>query len=86
MRSIHFNAQMFLFDKWIRVSPQAKHVKGTGFLGMEFSKQSYYSDFWFLITIDTEVTKIRTYYVILVYILQDKMSKTEKTRKENHAT
>ena len=30
--------------------------------------------------------KIRKYYVIFVYILQGKMGKTEKNRKENHAT
>ena len=30
--------------------------------------------------------KLRKYYVIFVYILQGKMAKTEKNRKENHAT
>ena len=41
--------------------------------------------FWFLVTLGKEVTKIRKYYVIFIYILQGKMGKTEK-RKENHAT
>ena len=41
--------------------------------------------FLFLVTFGDEVTKIRKYYVIFVYILQGKMGKTEK-RKENHAT
>ena len=41
--------------------------------------------FWFLVTFGDEVTKIRKYYVIFVYILQGTMGKTEK-RKENHAT
>ena len=42
--------------------------------------------FWFLVTYGDEVTKIQKYYVIFVYILQGKMGKTEKNRKENHAT
>ena len=42
--------------------------------------------FWFFVTFGNEVTKIRKYYVIFVYILQGKMGKTEKNRKENHAT
>ena len=44
------------------------------------------SHFWFLVTFDNKVTKIRKYYVIFVYILQGKMGKTEKKQKENHAT
>ena len=43
------------------------------------------SHFSFLVTFGDEVTKIRKYYVIFVYILQGKMGKTRK-RKENHAT
>ena len=39
--------------------------------------------FLFLVTFGNEVTKIRKYYVIFVYILQGKM---EKNQKENHAT
>ena len=42
--------------------------------------------FWFLVTFGDKITKIRKYYVIFVYILQGKMSKTEKNRKENHPT
>ena len=42
--------------------------------------------FWFFVTYDDEVTKIQKYYVILVYILQGKMGKTQKIWKENHAT
>ena len=42
--------------------------------------------FWFLVTFGNEFTKIQKYYVIVVYILQGKMSKMEKTRKENHPT
>ena len=42
--------------------------------------------FWFLFTFGDEVTKIQKYYVIFVYILKGKMGKTEKKRKENHAT
>ena len=38
--------------------------------------------FWFLVTFEDEVTKIRKYYVIFVYILQGKMGKTEKNRKK----
>ena len=34
------------------------------------------SHFWFLVTFDNEVMKIRKYYVIFVYILQGKMEKT----------
>ena len=30
--------------------------------------------------------KLQKYYLIFVYILQGKMGKTEKNRKENHAT
>ena len=41
--------------------------------------------FGFLVTFGNEVSKIRKYYVIFVYILQGKMGKTKK-RKENHAT
>jgi hypothetical protein len=37
--------------------------------------------FWSLL-----VTKLRKYYVIIVYILQGKMGKMRKNRKENHAT
>jgi len=44
------------------------------------------SRFWFLVTFGDEVTKIQKYYVMFVYILQGKMGKTEKPRKENHAT
>ena len=43
--------------------------------------QNFVFGFWSLLT-----TKLQKYYVIFVYILQDKMGKTEKTRKENHAT
>ena len=42
--------------------------------------------FWFLVTFGDEDTKIQKYYVILVYILQEKMGKMEKKRKENYAT
>ena len=42
--------------------------------------------FSFLVTFGDEVTKIRKYYVIFVYILQGKMGKTQKKQKENHAT
>ena len=42
--------------------------------------------YWFLVTFGDEITKIRKYYVIFVYILQGKMGKTKKTQKENHAT
>ena len=42
--------------------------------------------FWFLVTFGNKVAKIRKYYVIFVYILQGKMGKTEKNRKENHGT
>ena len=42
--------------------------------------------FWLLVTFGDEVTKIRKCYVIFVYILQGKMGKMVKTRKENHAT
>ena len=38
--------------------------------------------FWFLVTFGNEVTKIRKYYVIFVYILQGKMGKTEKNGKK----
>ena len=41
--------------------------------------------FFFFFTLGKEVTKIRKYYVIFIYILLVKMGKTEK-RKENHAT
>ena len=41
--------------------------------------------FWFLVTFGDEVTKIRKYYVIFVYILQGKMGKTEKeTERKSH--
>ena len=42
--------------------------------------------FIFLVTFGNEVMKIQKYYLIFVYILQGKMGKTEKNRKENHAT
>ena len=42
------------------------------------------SHFLFLITFGDEVTKIWKYYLIFVYILQRKMVKTKKKRKENH--
>jgi hypothetical protein len=35
--------------------------------------------FWFLVTFGDEVTKVRKFYVIFVYILQGKMGKTEKS-------
>ena len=41
----------------------------------EFNQKSHFS---FLVTFGDEVTKIRKYYVIFVYILQGKMGKTEK--------
>ena len=41
--------------------------------------------FLFLVTFGNEVPKIHKYYVIFVYILQDKMGKTER-KKENHET
>ena len=40
--------------------------------------------FWFLVFFGNEVTK--KYYIIFVYVLQGKMGKTEKNRKENQAT
>ena len=43
------------------------------------------SHFWFLVIFGDVVTKIQKYYVIFVDILQGKMSKTEKNRKENHS-
>ena len=39
--------------------------------------------FWFLVTFGNEVTKIRKYYVIFVYILQGKMGKTEKKERKS---
>ena len=42
--------------------------------------------FQFLLTFGDEVMKIQKYYLIFVYILQGKMGKTEKKRKENHTT
>ena len=44
------------------------------------------SFFLFLVTFGNEVTKIQNYYVPLVYVLKGEMGKTEKNRKENHAT
>ena len=41
--------------------------------------------FSFLVIFGDEVTKIRKYYVIFVYIFQDKMGKMEK-QKENQTT
>ena len=38
--------------------------------------------FWFLVTFDDKIMKIRKYYVIFVYILQGKMGKTEKSGKK----
>ena len=38
--------------------------------------------FWFLVTLGGEVTKIRKYYIIFVYILQGKVGKTEKSGKK----
>ena len=49
-------------------------------------KFKYLFRFWFLVTFGDQLTKIRKYYVIFVYILQGKMGKTEKKRKENHTT
>ena len=43
------------------------------------------SHFWFLVTFGDKVKKIRKYYAIFLYILQDKMGKRGK-RKENYAT
>ena len=40
--------------------------------------------FWFLVIFGDDVTKIRKYYVIFVYILQGKARR--KKWKENHAT
>jgi len=55
---------------------------------LKFVKESVHPifHFWFLVTFGDGVMKIRKYYVIFVYILQGKMGKTEKNRKENHAT
>ena len=44
------------------------------------------SHFLCLVTFGDKVTKIQKHYVIFVYILQGKMGKTEKNRKESHAT
>ena len=38
--------------------------------------------FWFLVTFGDEVMNIRKYFVIVVYILQGKMGKTEKKGKK----
>ena len=38
--------------------------------------------FWFLVTFGDEVTKIRKYYIIFVYILQGKMGRMEKNGKK----
>ena len=38
--------------------------------------------FWFLVTLGEEVTKIRKYYIIFVYILQSKIGKTEQKGKK----
>ena len=38
--------------------------------------------FWFLVTFGNEVMKIQKDYIIVVYILQGKMGKTEKTGKK----
>ena len=40
------------------------------------------SNFSFLVTFGNEVTQIRKYYVIFVYILQGKMAKMEKNGKK----
>ena len=42
--------------------------------------------FWFLVFWSLLVTKLQKYYVIFVYILQDKVGKMEKSQKENHET
>ena len=39
--------------------------------------------FGFLVTFGSEITKIRKYYVIFVYILQGKMGKMEKTERKS---
>ena len=39
--------------------------------------------FWFLVTFGNEITKIRKYYGIFVYILQGKMDKTEKMERKS---
>ena len=40
--------------------------------------------FGFLVTFGDEVSKIRKYYVIFVYILQGKMGKTKKPERKSH--
>ena len=51
--------------------------------GLIFFLNTYvwFIPFSFLVTLGDEVTKIQKYYVIFVYILQDKMGKTEKETK-----
>ena len=58
--------------------------KRISFKGLVF--RSSHFCFSFLVTFGNKVTKIWKYYVIFAYILQGKMGKTAKKRKENHAT
>ena len=44
---------------------------------------SYHFFCMVLVTFGDEVTKIRKYYVIFVYILQGKIGKTEKTERKS---
>ena len=43
-----------------------------------------FNDFSFFITFGNKVTKIQQYYVIIVYILQGNMGKTEKAERKSH--
>jgi hypothetical protein len=40
--------------------------------------------FWFLLAFFEEVTKIRKYYIIFVYVLQGKMGKMKKMEGKSH--
>ena len=48
----------------------------------KFLFQLFFSFHFSFLVFGDEVTKIRKYYVIFVYILQGKMGKTEKTGKK----
>ena len=67
---------------------QQKHKKGSSD-GRRFFGMLYlcivlpFFGFWFLVTFSDKLTKIQTYYVIFVYIVQGKNARLKKTERKS---
>ena len=75
---------VFFFNWFFSIETKKDHVKLDTSSGLKgFHRHLFRSPIFRFLFL---ATKLRKYYVIFVYILQGKMGKMEKPRKENHAT